>query len=286
MSISTKVIIILLILLTVSFESNRKIAKLVGISQNSVDYRIKKLKQKGIITNFSAIINTEALNKISFTMKIKFNKGLQKFKEIEKFFINHPLSNWISTISGNYDLFIEFIIEDLGQMQKIITEIREHFQEDLNNYKIHICEKTLRVEHLIKDLYIDLNLPELLVKKRDFSSKKLDRLDKQILNIISNDSEKNFVEIAKQINSTWDVIRYRIKQMENAGIILKYFPEINLKKLGYLNFICEINLHNFNTEDLKNISNLTKENNNVTYSFLNMNSTSLIVTCSFKSIEV
>ena len=268
-----------------SRQSHTKLASLVKIGKNTVSYKIDRFLKEGVINNFSTVINTGALGVTTFTVLLKFNKDLQKNKEIIDFFTKHPFAEWIVLLSGNYDLFLEFVTTDINHFVALLKEIKEHFQADLNHYKVHLLEEALRVEHLVKDLYVDLGLEVIYPQKREYIPKKLDELDKKILSVLSKNSDKTLTEIAKEIGSTWDVVRYRIKQMEKDKIILKYFPQINLLKLGYLRFICELDLHNLDNEKFKKIRYIIKVNDNITYAFANSNSMSILLDCSFKSIS-
>lgn len=69
---------------------------------------------------------------------------------------------------------------------------------------------------------------ESLVKKA-----KLDVKDKKILVLLSENSRMPISEIAKKVQLSRDTVNYRIKRMQKLGIILKFFPEIDFKKLGY-----------------------------------------------------
>ena len=268
-----------------SRQSHTKLASLVKIGKNTVSYKIDRFLKEGVIDNFSTVINTGALGVTTFTVLLKFNKDLQKNKEIIDFFTKHPFAEWVVLLSGNYDLFLEFVTTDINHFVALLKEIKEHFQADLNHYKVHLLEEALRVEHLVKDLYVDLGLEVIYPQKREYIPKKLDELDKKILSVLSKNSDKTLTEIAKEIGSTWDVVRYRIKQMEKDKIILKYFPQINLLKLGYLRFICELDLHNLDNEKFKKIRYIIKVNDNITYAFANSNSMSILLDCSFKSIS-
>lgn len=268
-----------------SRQSHTKLASLVKIGKNTVSYKIDQFLKEGVIDNFSTVINTGALGVTTFTILLKFNKDLQKNKEIIDFFTKHPFAEWVVLLSGNYDLFVEFVTTDINHFVALLKEIKGHFQADLNHYKVHLSEETLRVEHLVKDLYIDLGLEVIYPPKREYIPKKLDELDKKILSVLSKNSDKTLTEIATEIGSTWDVVRYRIKIMEKDKIILKYFPQINLLKLGYLRFICELDLHNLDNEKFKKIKYIIKVNDNITYAFANSNSMSILLDCSFKSIS-
>lgn len=268
-----------------SRESSGKLGKLVGISRGAVDYKIQRFKEENIITNFSSVINPVAMGHTSFSMLIKLSKNLQKNDEIFRYFVNHPCSLWAISLSGTYDLFIEFAVKDLEQLVEIIKGIKSTLGESLNYYEVHLVQETIKVEHLISDIYKGLKLEGIPVQKRALKEKELDLTDRKILSVVSKDSSLKLTDIAKKIGSKWDIVRYRMKQMEEAGVIIKYFPEINLKKLGYTEFICKISAHNVNDGVFKSIKNQIKENRNVTYSFVNINSMDIILNCAFERID-
>ena len=123
------------------------------------------------------------------------------------------------------------------------------------------------------------------IKDRKYKEKNLDTLDKKILQTLALDSSKSLVEIATEIGSTWDVVRYRIKLLEQAKVILTYFPQIDYKKLGYVQFVCSIELRNIGLEDFKKFEQIMKTNPNTFYAFTSANSPSILFHCAFKSIE-
>lgn len=167
----------------------------------------------------------------------------------------------------------------------MVKEIRDRFQEDLNHYKLDLFAKNLRSSQLITDTYKDLKLQNLPIKERIYKEKKLDELDKKILHALVLHSNKSLIEIAKEVESTWDVVRYRIKLMEQAKIILTYFPEIDYKALGYMQFICNIELRNISKINFEKFELIMKTNPNTLYAVASANSPLIIFHCAFKSID-
>jgi len=62
---------------------------------------------------------------------------------------------------------------------------------------------------------------------------KLDKKDRQILEILKENSRENYSKIAKKIMLSKDTIAYRIKRMENLGVIDKYSLNIQYSLLGF-----------------------------------------------------
>ncbi|OGI63941.1 hypothetical protein A2642_00220 [Candidatus Nomurabacteria bacterium RIFCSPHIGHO2_01_FULL_39_10] len=62
---------------------------------------------------------------------------------------------------------------------------------------------------------------------------KLDKMDQKILQLLDWHGRMPLNQIAKKIGSNKDVVAYRIKKMEQADIITRYFPVLDMSKLGY-----------------------------------------------------
>lgn len=61
----------------------------------------------------------------------------------------------------------------------------------------------------------------------------MDKLDFKILQILDWDARTPIKRIAKEVRSNKDVVAYRIKRMEEELIITRYYPVLELHKLGY-----------------------------------------------------
>lgn len=64
---------------------------------------------------------------------------------------------------------------------------------------------------------------------------KLDKKDRAILYQLDLNSRQSFNQIAKKVRLSREVVQYRIKQLEQKGIIRGYQTLIDVSKLGYLN---------------------------------------------------
>jgi len=84
---------------------------------------------------------------------------------------------------------------------------------------------------------------------------KLDKKDLQILNILDWNSRMPITQMAKKVKLNKDVVRYRIKNLEEKGIISGYYTLVNISKLGYLTFRLYFDLKDNSSEVEKKIIN-------------------------------
>lgn len=61
----------------------------------------------------------------------------------------------------------------------------------------------------------------------------MDKLDWKILRVLEWDGRYPINKIARIIHSNKDVVAYRIKKLEESNIIIRYYPVIDMYKLGY-----------------------------------------------------
>src|SRR3989338_2540515 len=61
----------------------------------------------------------------------------------------------------------------------------------------------------------------------------MDKLDWKILKILDWDGREPANKIAKAVNSNKDVVAYRIKKLEEERVIVRYYPILDMYKLGY-----------------------------------------------------
>ena len=120
-------------------QSCSRIAKKVGLSVEVVNYRIKKLENEKIITNYQLITNLSKLGILQF----KICLSLQHIKsfdlnQIIKTLKEKPEIKWIVSCNGNWDLIISAEAESIHQIDKIKNETLEPFKEFIHQKAISI----------------------------------------------------------------------------------------------------------------------------------------------------
>ena len=265
--------------------SHTQLAKKIALSKNAIKYRITRLINLGVIEQFTTTINLGALRYYTFTVLFRFNEDIYKNKEIISYFKNHEFADWVTILSGHWDIFAEFACTDMYHLSLIIDGITKHFGELLNTYQIFLSNDTLRVEHLVGDFYSDLKVNKLEQKERRTAEYKADKIDKKIMNLLGEDSSLNFIQISDKLGLTLDVVRYRIKNLVKENILIKFFPEVSLKKLGYGEYLYLLKLRDLSEARFNELKNSLKFNDNLLYAFVDKNSYYVIFHCAFKTSD-
>ncbi len=61
----------------------------------------------------------------------------------------------------------------------------------------------------------------------------IDNIDRQILNILMQDANTSYVDIAKRIHVSPGTVHVRMKRLERLGIVQKAYMNVNYTKLGF-----------------------------------------------------
>lgn len=130
-----------------------EIAKQLNCSSQTVNYRIKNLRENGIIKKCKAAINYSKINLQQIGLGIWLRK-LSKRREIWKYFADNPHVTYILTCAGYADIQIEIIVDSQNTMEDLMNEVSEKFQGAIRNYNFFT----------LKNQYIFRCLPDMKIK--------------------------------------------------------------------------------------------------------------------------
>jgi len=247
-----------------SRQSYHELAKKVGLSKDSIIYRIKKLQGLGVIKQFHTVLDVGKLGFTSFRLYLKFqNTTPKREEEIINFLKSQKIITWIVSIDGEYDLGMWILtksVKGMNGLWKILLKKYVNFIEKrwLTIFtkvsyfpRAYILEKKQNLSE-----YVFITEPEEI---------QLDKLDLEILKLIAPNSRISVLEISEKLNITPKTVSSRIKQLEKNKVIIGYRTVFDLEKLGYQYFKIHFNLHNLNEEKEKKFRSYIKQHPNIIY---------------------
>jgi DNA-binding Lrp family transcriptional regulator len=92
---------------------------------------------------------------------------------------------------------------------------------------------------------------------------KLDKIDLKILRCLANNARIKITDLAKKVNASVTVARYRLKKLEKNKVILGYKYALNPKLLGYETCKAFISFKDITEEKRKALINYCKLNPNI-----------------------
>ncbi len=164
--------------------------------------------------------------------------------EREKFFEELKHSKdiyWYGISDGVFDCVFAIL-------SKSIIEYYEKINFLLARWEHIIISKVLGTmvdnTQYSKKFFINDKDVQSVVFGGDVVDNKIDELDYKILIILANETRIPIMELARRVNSTIEIVRGRIRKLEEKKIILNYRIALDFNKLGLeffkLSFILEI----------------------------------------------
>ena len=125
-----------------SRQSFSDLGKKIGLSKNSVKYRMDNLLKDGIIKKFHTVVDIGKLGYISFRIYIKLqNTSTEKEKEILNFLIDKDSVAWIVSIEGDYDIGALILTKSVKEMNDIWKEFTEKYTNFIDKILLTIMTK-------------------------------------------------------------------------------------------------------------------------------------------------
>ena len=249
---------------TDSRQPYNKIAKKIGLSKDSVVYRIKNLQKEGIINQFHTITDAGKLGFISFRLYLKLqNCTPEKEQEIIDYFKNRKIVTWLVSIDGEYDIGMWILAKTVKEMNELWKEFLEKYTNFIDKRWLTIFTK---VSYFPRAYFLD--------KKQNFDEyvfitepvePDIDEKDIEILKLLAPDSRISILDISKKLSLTPKTVSLRIKELEKKKVIIGYRTLFDLEKLGYQYFKLHFNLHNSTSEKEKKFRAYVRQHPNVVY---------------------
>lgn len=243
--------------------TNAEIAKKLNISKQSVQYRINKLIEQNIIAGFYTAIDLSKIGYLYVRFIMKFKDTTKEIeKEITDYALNNKKFGWILSIDGKWDFAIALLPKNYVEIKTSVNDFLAIYGQYVLDYDVSIVT---RLEHLQNRFLLSKTTGEEFSISADIVDNKLDALDINILNVLSQNARSSLTEIAKVVKESYKVVSYRISQMEKKEIIKRYRTNLNFKRLGYTHYKVMIKLKNFTKEKMIQLKAYIKQNPNSIY---------------------
>lgn len=226
-----------------SRESASKIAKKVRLSKVSVNQRIRKLQEKGIIKAFITQVDYRKLgyNNCRVFYKLQ-NLSSEDEEKFYSYLISHKLIAYIGRMDGNFDTFLAVFYKSNEQMDEMLHEINAKFGK---NIKERIILPIINAQYFGRRYLIkakELKYVKPIIRQKPEKLIELDELDHKILQELDQNARIPAIELAGKLGVTKDVAHYRLKKLIGKGIIQKFALDIKQEKIGQSFFKILINI--------------------------------------------
>jgi len=234
-----------------------ELAKKVRLSKEVVFHRINNLVKRDFVLRFQTIISTYRLGYQSYKIYFKLQNLTKEIRtEIQDFFLKNEMIYWIGNCQGKWDLIIAYWAKRIQDFGNFEDQILNKFSNYIQEKEISISRKSIQYNR--RWFYYDKIEPVETTFGEDLEEIKIDNIDLEILKYLANNARIKMIDLAKKLNVSITVVRYRLKQLEKNKVILGYKYALNPKLLGYETCKAFISFKNITAEKRKTLINYCK----------------------------
>jgi len=119
-------------------QSISQIARKTKLARNVVKYRIKRLKDNGVIRFYHAFLNPAKLGYplYSYVIFSMSNISLEEEKKFVSYLTAHKNIVYVAKNSGKIDFTIGVLSRDYSEFDGILQDIRRHFSDLIKDYDV------------------------------------------------------------------------------------------------------------------------------------------------------
>ncbi|MFQ5620470.1 MAG: Lrp/AsnC family transcriptional regulator [Candidatus Nanoarchaeia archaeon] len=232
-----------------------RLAKIVGKSKESVRYRIKQLQQKKVITGYTVWVDPTKLGyhsaKIYLTLA---NKPKQK-----KAFVNDVIQDkrlfWLGVAEGAWNAGLTYFVKSNREFfdlkNELFSKYKDLILESHTGMLVNVEVKDRIYYHKANTCWNPLfGTPEQLT---------LDDVEKKILKVLFGNARESVVSIAHQAGVSVDIVRRRIKRLEDDRVIFKYHTDVDYHKTGHDLYKTFLYFSNLTKKDERKLMEFTRK---------------------------
>lgn len=231
-------------------QSFQELSNAVGLSKETAIYRVRRLEEKNVISDYLCLVNFAKLGYTGFGV---FNRlshiSKEQKKELVDFLLAHPHVYWVGLTGGKFDLTFAILAENVFEFNLVFYEIRNRF----GNY---IAESSIAIRAELRqstrNYLLDTKEKKArLVFGQQPEQVKIDELDEGILALLSSHARLPVQEIARMLDKPASTIALRIQLLQKKDVIRGFTTNIKNQNLGLQGYVLLLKLEKMD-ESLRN----------------------------------
>lgn len=212
-----------------------EICQKTGYRPNTVRYSLQRARELNFIAPH-AMLDTSplGLQMYEYFFSIPFMKEKQKQQLIDAI-IASPYVSWLGEFTGEFQFGMIICTRSARKVQSVLDQLSEKHGE-LFSHKISALQLGF-TQFRPKNLSETSFTPGYLTIGANSIVTKIDELDHNILRLLSASTlVESRRELARRLNIGISTLHYRLKSLEERGLIRGYINWIYISKIGYLTY--------------------------------------------------
>ncbi len=227
-----------------SRQSLTQIGKKVRLKKHVVSYRIKRMQEDGIITEFWTQIDSYKLGYIVFRFYLVYQYMTPEIESDLIAFLVKDKRTWVvESIIGKYDLGVFLWVRNIRDFyqfwERLLDRFGDYFAEKI--FSIYVQGLSYPCSYLLGEEFVEKDREKGEITGGG-SEVKVDEYDLRLLNLVALDARMSLVAMAKELGCSTQMVTSRLKRLRQQNVIQSFRVGYDLAKLGLKPFKVDVQL--------------------------------------------
>jgi DNA-binding Lrp family transcriptional regulator len=220
-----------------------KLSKELKVPNETLVFRIKRLRDNGYIKNFITTINVSQLNTFYYKFFFKFHQRSDKIdEEIIAYLKQSPAIAYLANLEGRYDLTFLVVARGIKDLQEFLIPFRARFGS-------HILEQEILTMTGVHRFNFRFFLPAGGISKhteypQELVDPKIKDIDYQIITSVARNSRITDTELGEKLGLHPNVVRYHVTNLKKKKIFGSPVLDLSFAKFGVSQYQVNYSLKN------------------------------------------
>ena len=236
-----------------SRKSNRILAKEIGITKETIATKINYLLTESYIRSFSLKLDYDQLGFEEYNIFLRL-KNLKEvdFQKLIKYLEKNSNTTWIGKSFGKYDLKIALIIKKISTINNLVNNLSSQFGQIIDLIDVMpVVDKYKSSSKFFFRNLLNIDYNPSFKTKNITKNISFDKTDFKLISYLGENPKEKYVNLALKLNLTGEAIKYRIKQLENSGLIKGYSIVLNGNKFNRIWCLVLLNVNPQGLDSMK-----------------------------------
>jgi DNA-binding Lrp family transcriptional regulator len=211
-----------------SRSSSIELARNLKRSRQTIEYRIKRLEDRGIITGYTCSFNPTSVGYRLYKVYLRLRNVPGEKERLRAELFRLGTVYWIGETSGTWDLLFGIFYRDEREILSITDRLMRGFRQLIVAHSGHLVVGILQ--------YPKMYLTGEIHPHREYAGTvrytTLDELDVAIIAKLIADARLSFNALGEALGVSSLLVQRRMKRMEQSGTLFQYRIGLNLRLLG------------------------------------------------------
>lgn len=222
-------------------QSLTELSRVLKRSKQFVSYRMEKLEKAGIINGYYAIVDMSKMGFFTFRVYLKLQQmSLEDRDALAEYSRKHFSQVWsVVSMHGKWDVALFIGVKTITEFHMVWDGLLAEYKKRIKSYNVAVYAPIFNFN---RKFLLPTTEPGIIRVYGAGTAEPIDQLDKKIIETYAVNVRQTASEIGRKLGIGPELVRSRIKNLEQSKVIVGYRVDFEIRKLGLTGYRVDLQL--------------------------------------------